>query len=221
MIYSWLRNAVALQDFGVNVYNPAVQGKQLSQKQWHTNKAVAPLLLQHLADVTNTTDGELIVVELVARCSSCIHDIIALLLLVLAFGFSWGALRSRVMLAERKKKRKKGQSEQSLINFFSPNINVAHLSNSPGSQSCVLLHVQKWYERLLEVRGRRSSVRWLYQCWETSFFRLSTACFFHRCLQSSLRRKSTSWNKRFRALLHNSFKCYSVHDDYSNNIQMT
>lgn len=78
-----------------------------AQKGRHTNKAVAPLFFQHLTDVTNTTDGELIVVELVSRCSSCIHDIIALLLLVLTLGFSWGALRSRVMLRVRKKERKK------------------------------------------------------------------------------------------------------------------
>ena len=48
-----------------------------------TDKTVASLLLQHLADVTHATDGELIIVELVSRCGSCIHDIIALLLLVL------------------------------------------------------------------------------------------------------------------------------------------
>ncbi len=166
-----------------------------------TDKTVASLFLQNLADVANATDGELIVVELVSWCSSCIHDVIALLLLVLALGFSWGALRSRVVLRVRKREKKHHRLKQEgtkctgLINSFPLRINVAHLSNSPGSQSCVLLHVQKWYGRLLEGRGRHSSVQWLYQCWETSFFRQSTACFFHRCLQSSLGMKSTSWNE--------------------------
>lgn len=86
--------------------------------------------------------------------------------------------------------KEEGQSVcTSLIHSFSLCRNGLRLSNSPGSQSCVLLHVQKWYGRLLEVRGRHSSVRWLYQYWETSFFHLSTACFFHRCLQSSLKKK--------------------------------
>lgn len=38
--------------------------KSLTVKR--TNKAVASLFLQHLADVANATDGELIVVELVS-----------------------------------------------------------------------------------------------------------------------------------------------------------
>lgn len=166
-----------------------------------TDKTVASLFLQNLADVAHATDGELIIVKLVSRCSSCIHYIIALLLFVLAFGFSWGALGSRVMLGVRRgkknlrlKKKKKGMKCRSLLNSLSLCINVAHLRNSPGSQSCVLLHVQKWYGRLLEVRGRHSSVQWLYQCWETSFFHLSTACFFHRCLRSSLEMTSRRWN---------------------------
>lgn len=62
-----------------------------------TDKAVASLFFQDLADVAHTADRELIIVELVSWCSSCIHDIIALLLLVLALGFSWGAFRSWVV----------------------------------------------------------------------------------------------------------------------------
>lgn len=58
----------------------------------HTNKTVAPLFLQHMADVAHATDGELVVVQLVSRRSSRIHDVIALLLFVLALGFTGGAL---------------------------------------------------------------------------------------------------------------------------------
>jgi len=70
-----------------------------------TDKTVAPLLLQHLADVAHAADGELVIVELVAGGSPGIHDIIALLLLVLALGFSGGALGSRVVLGTTEKER--------------------------------------------------------------------------------------------------------------------
>lgn len=63
-----------------------------------THKTVVPLLLQHVGDVVHATHGELVVVELVPRRGSGIHDVVALLLHVLAFGFSWCALGSGVML---------------------------------------------------------------------------------------------------------------------------
>lgn len=65
-----------------------------------TDKAAASLFLQHLADVAHATNGELVIVELVSRRGSRVHDIIALLLLVRALGFSRGALESGVMLRE-------------------------------------------------------------------------------------------------------------------------
>lgn len=49
-----------------------------------TDEAVASLLLQHLADVAHAADGELVVVELVSRRGSGVHDVVALLFLVLA-----------------------------------------------------------------------------------------------------------------------------------------
>ena len=63
-----------------------------------TDEAVAPLLLQHLTDVTHAAAGELVVVELVSRGGAGVHDVVPLLLLVLALGLPWGALCSRVML---------------------------------------------------------------------------------------------------------------------------
>lgn len=82
-----------------NVPNTLVQENKIRTKTVkRTDKTVSPLLLQHLADVAHAADGELIIVELVSRRGSCIHNIIALLLLVLALGFSWSALRARVML---------------------------------------------------------------------------------------------------------------------------
>lgn len=133
-----------------------------------TDKTVVPLLLQHVGDVVHAAHGELVVVELVPRRSSGIHDIIALLLHVLAFGLSWCALRSRVMLRERR--RTTGQlnenGDKSASGWLnSPHVHefLRHAANSPGSQSCALLHVQKWYERLSAERGRRSSELWLFQ----------------------------------------------------------
>lgn len=92
-------------------------------------------------------------------------------------------------------KSRKEQSVQAKLIKFLRTVHKRVWGNSPGSQSCVLLHVQTWYGRLSEVRGRRSSVQWLYPCSETSFFHPSTACFFHRYLRSSLGNRSTSWNE--------------------------
>lgn len=63
-----------------------------------TDKTVVPLLLQHVGDVVHAAHGELVVVELVPRRGSGVHDVVALLLHVLAFGLSWRALGPRVML---------------------------------------------------------------------------------------------------------------------------
>lgn len=78
--------------------------KQRENSRGLTDEAVAPLLLQHLADVAHAADRELIVVELVPRRGSGVHDVVALLLLVLALRLSRGALGSRVMLSDTKKR---------------------------------------------------------------------------------------------------------------------
>ena len=64
-----------------------------NEPKWaHTDEAVAPLLLQHLADVAHAADGELVVVELVSRGGPGVHDVVPLLLLVLALGLPRSAL---------------------------------------------------------------------------------------------------------------------------------
>lgn len=86
-----------------------------------THKTVVSLLLQHVGDVVDAAHGELVVVELVPRRGSRIHDVIALLLHVLAFGFSWGAFRSRVVLRTRRRtaanQTTNSDKERGLIKF--------------------------------------------------------------------------------------------------------
>lgn len=93
-----------------------------------TDETVASFLLQHLADVAHATDGELVVVELVARRGSRVHDIIALLLLVLALGFSRSALGSRVVLRRRKKRKGYMEKVQSVRAEFTLNIHESGTS---------------------------------------------------------------------------------------------
>lgn len=80
--------------------NTARKGHRWTESAELTNEAVASLLLQHLADVAHAADGELVVVEFVSRSGSGVHDVVALLFLVLALGLSRGALGSRVVLSE-------------------------------------------------------------------------------------------------------------------------
>lgn len=87
---------------------------------------------------------------------------------------------------EKLKKKRKSKSWKRQTKLFLNCTQTSDFNNLPGSQSCGLLHERRWCERLLEVRGRRSSVQWWYQCSATSFFHQSTTCFFHRFLQSSL-----------------------------------
>lgn len=48
-----------------------------------TNKTAVSLLCQHSTNIADAADGELVVVELVPRCGSGVHDVVAPLLFVL------------------------------------------------------------------------------------------------------------------------------------------
>lgn len=74
-------------------------GRDAGRSAELTDEAVSSLLLQHLADVAHAADGELVVVEFVSGSGSGVHDVVPLLLLILALGFSRGALGSGVMLS--------------------------------------------------------------------------------------------------------------------------
>lgn len=71
-------------------------------KRGPTDKTVVFLFIQNSTNIADAADREFVVVELVPRCCSGIHDVVALLLFVLRLGLPRGTFDPRVMLITQK-----------------------------------------------------------------------------------------------------------------------